>query len=204
MINGELSSPVSSKFDFQTNTWYDLVIDCKGNEIHASINGKELLLVVVRDAPLSNGKVGFWTKSDSVSYFGQTKITYSPRQILAQKLVRETLTKYPRLRGINIFAAPEGKPEARLIASTNPAEIGRLAQSIEKDVIARSSIYYGKEDDSVLVTFPLHDVNGDTVAAIKLMMKSFPGQTEKNALARALPIVKEIETRIQRGADLLQ
>ena len=139
-----------------------------------------------------------------LSYFGQTRITYSPRQILAQRLVRETLTKYPRLRGINIFAASDGQPAARLIAGTNPAEIGRLAQALENDVIARSSIYYGKDNDSVLVTFPLHDVNGDTVAAIKLMMKSFPGQTEKNALARALPIVKEIESRIQRGADLLQ
>jgi hypothetical protein len=204
VINGELSSPVSSKFNFETNVWYDLVIDCKANEIHASLGRKELLLVVVRDAPLSSGKVGFWTKSDSVSYFGRTKITYSPRQILAQKIVRDTLTKYPRLRGINIFAAAEGKPEARLVAGTNPAEIGRLAQALENDVIARGAIYYGKENDSVLVTFPLHDVNGDTVAAIKLMMKSFPGQTEKNALARALPIVKEIESRIQRAADLLQ
>jgi len=204
VINGALSSPVSSKVELQTNVWYDLTIDCKANEIRAALNGKELLLVAVRESPISIGKIGFWTKSDSVSYFGQTTITYTPRQILAQKLVQETVKKYPRLQGLKIFAALNEKREACLIAGTNPQEIGWPAQAVEKDVIARSAIYYGKEDESVLVTFPLHDANGDTVAAVKVIMKSFPGQTEKNALARALPIVKEIEARVQKASDLIQ
>jgi hypothetical protein len=203
VINGALSSPVSSKVDLETNVWYDLSIDCKGNEIRAALNGTELLLVAVRDAPIAIGKIGFWTKSDSVSYFGKTTITYTPKQILAQKLVQETVKKYPRLQGLKIFALND-KREPCLIAGTNPQEIGWPAQAVEKDVIARSSIYYGKEDESVLVTFPLHDANGDTVAAVKVIMKSFPGQTEKNALARALPIVKEIEARVQKASDLVQ
>src|SRR5258706_12072585 len=204
VMNGELGSPVSTKYTFETNVWYDLSIDCKGSEIRAAINGKELLLVVVRDAPLFSGKLGFWTKSDAVSYFGQTRITYTPMLILAQRLIQETLKKYPRLQGLKIFAAADGKPDPRLIAGTNPTEIGRLAQAVEKDVIARSAIYYGREDDFLLVTFPLHDANGDTVGAVKGIMKAFPGQTEKNAIARALPIVQHMEARVKKVSDLVQ
>lgn len=204
VMNGQLNSPVSSSITIETNVWYDLAIDCKGNEVRASLNGKELLLVVVRDAPLKSGKLGFWTKSDSVSYFGQTSITYVPKQNLAQKLIDQTVIKYPRLQGLKIYAAADGASEPRLVAATNPKDIGRFAQAVEKDVIARSAIYYGTENDSVLVTMPLHDANGDTVAAIKIIMKSFPGQTEKNAIARALPIVKELEARVHKGSDLVQ
>jgi hypothetical protein len=35
-------------------------------------------------------------------------------------------------------------------------------------------------------------------------MKSFPGQTEKSAVDRALPIVKFLEARFQRGTDLME
>jgi hypothetical protein len=34
-------------------------------------------------------------------------------------------------------------------------------------------------------------------------MKPFPGQTERNAIARALPIIKEMETRVRSLKDLL-
>jgi hypothetical protein len=204
VADGQLVSPVSSKYTFETNVWYKLAIDCRGNEIRASINEKELLLVVVRDAPLAPGKIGFWTKSDSVSFFGPTRITYTPRQTLAQQLIDDSLKRYPRLQGLKIFAAPDGKSAPRVIAGTNPTDIGRPGQAVEKDVIARSAIYYGKEEDSVLVTLPLHDANGETVGAVKVTMKSFPGQTEKNAIARALPIVKGMEARVQKAADLIQ
>src|SRR4051812_12803297 len=204
IANGQLVSPVSSKYTFETNVWYNLKIECHGNEFRASVNGKELLLVMIREAPLPAGKIGFWTKSDSVSYFGTTRITYTPRQILAQQLIEESLKKYPRLHGLKIYATPGGKSDLRIIAGTNPADVGLPGQAVEKDVIARSAIYYGKEEDSVLVTMPLHDANGETVGAVKVIMKSFPGQTEKNAIARALPIVKAMEARVLKAADLVQ
>ena len=54
------------------------------------------------------------------------------------------------------------------------------------------------------MTLPLHDNNGDKVAAVRLVLKSFLGQTENNALARAMPVVKGMEMRIQTLKDLLQ
>jgi len=54
------------------------------------------------------------------------------------------------------------------------------------------------------VALPLHDRNGEPIAAVKVVMKSFLGQTEKNAVARALPIVKQMEWRAASVKDLLQ
>ena len=46
-------------------------------------------------------------------------------------------------------------------------------------------------------------INGDLIAAVCVVMKSFPGQTEDNALVRAAPIVKEIQGHFQTLADLI-
>jgi hypothetical protein len=200
--NGQLNSRVSANVPVATNVWHDLVIDCKGNEIRGSFDGTELLLVLVRDQPLNIGKLGFWTKSDSAALFGKTTITYIPKVILAQKLVNDALGHYPRLQQLKIFASRDGVP--CLIAGTNPQEIGHPAAQVEKDVIAKGAIFYGKEKDSVLVTFPLHDANGEAIAAVKVIMKSFPGQTEKNAIARALPIVQQMEARVKKASDLVE
>jgi hypothetical protein len=71
-------------------------------------------------------------------------------------------------------------------------------------VIARSAVGYEKAGENVVVTLPLHDANGDIVAAVKVIMKSFPGQTEKNAIARAVPVIKQMESRVKTAMDLVQ
>ena len=66
------------------------------------------------------------------------------------------------------------------------------------------TIYYGKEKGSVSVVMPLRDRNGDPVAAVRVTLKSFPGQTEKNALARAKPIVDRMAAQVRSARDLFQ
>jgi hypothetical protein len=53
--------------------------DCKGNRIRCLLNGKELIPPLT-DNSFSAGKIGFWTKSDSIAYFVDTKLTYVPRE----------------------------------------------------------------------------------------------------------------------------
>src|ERR1044071_8654270 len=58
----------------QMNTWHSLEITVKGTTLQASLDGKHLL-----DYPLAepvSGKVGVWSKTDSVSYFDD--FTVSP------------------------------------------------------------------------------------------------------------------------------
>ncbi len=103
---------------------------------------------------------------------------------------------------LRIYVNSSGKPV--VVASRAEKEVGHAGEKTEQDVISRGSIYYGKTKGTVSVTMPLRDRNGEAIAAARVVMKSFAGQTEQNALARALPIVKEMQARIQTRDDLVQ
>ena len=203
IVNGQRSAPIGAKAEIPRGVWHEMAVECKGTEIRAWLNGKELV-ATLSDKSFASGRIGFWTKSDSVSYFADTRVIYTPRETLAQILIKESLRTHPRLIGLQIFAPMGGSKEAHLVASSNATEIGRPAPPEVQDVLARSIPYHGKDRDHVIITLPLRDRNGENVAAVKVIMKSFPGQTDKNALARALPIVKAMEERVQTRKDLLE
>jgi hypothetical protein len=203
LVNGVRSPPVAARLPIPKGVWHDLRLECKGTKILVQLDGKAIL-PDMDDNSFMSGKIGFWTKSDSVSYFAETRIVYQPKEIFAQTLLNDAIKNYPRLLGLKMFAALPGKTNVQLIASLDRAEIGGPAETAEKETLAKNIIYYGKIKDQIIVTLPLHDSNGDTIAAVKVYMKSFPGQTEKNALVRALPIVKDMEKRVQSLATLTQ
>jgi hypothetical protein len=82
--------------------------------------------------------------------------------------------------------------------------VGTPAWPEERHVIDAGNIYYLKRKGTVTVSLPLRDRNGEPVAAVRVVMKAFPGQTEKNAVARAWPVVKSMEPRVLSRRDLLQ
>lgn len=57
----------------QMNTWHTLEISVKGTNLQASLDGKHLLDYTLAE-PVS-GRVGVWSKTDSVSYFDQYTVT---------------------------------------------------------------------------------------------------------------------------------
>src|SRR6185503_5769933 len=138
VMNGQLVGRITAAAAIQTNVWNDLRIECKADEIRAALNGQELLMVIIREHRFGAGKLGFWTKSDSVALFDRTTITYEPKEMLAQKLIKEALDRYPRVKQLKIFANRDGAPELAVIAGSNPADIGHPGQAVEKDVIARN------------------------------------------------------------------
>ena len=117
-------------------------------------------------------------------------------------LVRQALKKYPRLLGLKIYGTAVARKELHIVASDDAKELGQPAGKVEEDVVARDVVYCGRERKETLVTMPLHDRNGDAVAAVRVVLQPFPGQTEQAALARARPIVKEMENRIRSAKDL--
>jgi hypothetical protein len=90
-----------------------------------------------------------------------------------------------------------------MIASKDENEIGQAGGRTEQSVISSAQVWYGKEKDSVSVIIPLRDRNGDAIAAARVVMKPFSGQTEENAIARAIPIVKLMQARVQSMQDLI-
>src|SRR5262249_1658475 len=141
------------------------------------------------DGSFASGKIGFWTKSDSVSYFTDTKIVYRPREVPAQVIARDVLKKYHRLVGLQIYVAGSETNAPRLVASKEQKEVGQLGAKIEQDVLSQGTVYYGKEKGTCSVVMPLRDRNGEPIAAVRLIMNSAVGQTEENAIIRAQPVV---------------
>src|SRR5204863_879219 len=202
VVKGERSLPIGPEVSIPSGTWHELKVECQGNKIRCLLNGKELIPVLT-DNSFVRGKIGFWTKSDSVSYFTDTKIVYTRREMPAQTLVREAAKKYPRLLAIKIYVPGKEPSTTRLVASKDEKEIGQPGEKTEQAVISHGEIYYGKEKDSISVIMPLRDRNGDAIAAARVVMKPFSGQTEQNAIARALPIVKRMQARVQSMQDLI-
>lgn len=203
IVDGQRGPLIGPEVPIPAGVWHELRIECKGNQIRCLFDGKELIPMLT-DNSFARGKIGFWTKSDSVSYFADTKILYTPREPPAQAIVLDTLKKYPRLLGLEIYVLNPDPAKPRLIGSQDPKKIGQFGGRTEADVIQRGVTYYGKGKRSVEVTMPLHDRNGDTVAAARITMRTFTGQTEQNALARALPIVKTMEGHISSLEALLE
>jgi hypothetical protein len=200
MVAGLRSTPIGPELTVPRGVWHELKIECHGNRIRAWLNGQEAIPSLT-DTSFAAGKLGFWTKSDAISYFTDTKIVYTPRETLAQILVRDTVTKNPRLVGLKIYLLDE-QGEPRVVASKDTNEVGLLGGDAEQKAIARGNIFYGKGKDTVAVVQPLRDRNGEPIAAVRVTMKSFAGQTEQSALQRALPIVKEMQANVRTLPEL--
>ena len=202
VIDGARTPMVGPTLDIERNVWYELKIECKGNKFRAWLNDKEAMPTIV-DSSFPRGKIGFWTKSDAISYFTDMKLTYVPTERLAQVIVRDTLKKYPHLLGLKITTL-DADGEPRVIASNDPEQVGTLGTKDEKSSIESGVIFYGRDKKVATVQMPLRDRNGDPVAAVSVLLKPFKGQTQQNAFARATPIVKEMQLRVTSHQDLVE
>lgn len=213
-VNGELIGGVTQPTHVKRDEWNDLTVECSGSKLRAFLNGKEVIpwtepnLVPFPDGTSRGvfpaGKIAFWTKTDTVAYFADARIEFSPREVFAQILIRETMVQHPRLLGVKIFGVNGTDPLPRVIASDDEKEIGEPGGEVERNCIEKGGTYFGKGKELAVVTMPLHDRNGDTVGAVRVEMTTFLGQTEKNGLARAVPIVKAMEARISSAKELMQ
>lgn len=199
--NGERTAVFGKDISIPAGVWHEMKVECKNTQISCFLNGQQVI-PTINSPTFRAGKVGFWTKSDSVSYFVDTRMTYTPRIPLAQRVVSDLMKKYPRLLGLRIVAVKNDK--LQVIASADEKEIGMPGESSDDNVIKKDETYCAKTSQSVAVTVPLRDRNGDTIAALWVKMKSFPGQTENNALARALPINQEVSARILSAKEMFE
>jgi len=203
VVDGVRSDPIGREMNVTKGAWHELKITCTGNEIRAWLDGREPF-PPLQDSSFRFGKFAYWTKSDSLSYFTDTVITYKPKIPLAQVLVQDMMKKYPRIVDLKIYR-PEGEQkEMRVVASKEAADIGKLGDKYELATLEKGEIYFAKAKDHIEMVMPLRDRNGDAIAAVRVHLDTFPGQTEKNALIRVTPIVKEMQARVQTKEELFE
>jgi hypothetical protein len=206
IVNGVRSEKlIGPQIEIAKNEWREITVQCEGNHIHCRLDGKEIIPMIT-DSSFSVGKVGFWTKSDSVSYFADAKLTYTPRETLAQSLVADALNRFSRLEGLKIFAVRPGGKGPVVVASKDEKELNQPGGKVERDVIQNGKSYFGKDKKAgtVILTVPLRDRNGDPIAAVVLTMKSFPGETEDTAALKAQGVMATLQPRVTSLDDLLQ
>ncbi len=201
--NGIVKPPIGPDMEVPKGVWHDLTVQCEGTRILCALDGSDAIKLIDNTARKS-GKIGFSTKSDSVSYFVDTRISYTPHEPLAQALIRDALSEYPRVLDLKIFAVRHSGEAPAIIASKDLKEIGQVGGKTEQAVISDGNSYFGRDKVSVSVTLALRDRNGEPIAAVRVVMKSFPGQTEDNAIVRAQPIVKLMQPRVQSLETLLE
>jgi hypothetical protein len=206
VVNGQRSDKlIGPSVPIPLGEWHEISVECEGNHIHCLLDGKEIIPMIT-DSSFSTGKIGFWTKSDSVSYFADAKLTYTPRETLAQSLVSDALKKYSKLEGLKIFAFRNGDKDLVVIASKDDKDLNQPGGDVQRDVINNGKSYYSKDKKAgtVTITAALRDRNGDAVGAVAVTMKTFPGETEDTAAMKAQPVVQGMQPRVTSLDDLLQ
>ncbi len=157
----------------------------------------------LQDETFDAGKIGFWTKSDSVTHFGATSITYTPVVPMAELMVQRVLQEQPRILNLRVYALDKSGT-ARVIACKEPTEMGLIGSTNEMGAITNGATFYGRGKGTVAVTMPLTDRNGDPIAAVRIQLKSFLGETRDNALMRARFVVQAMQAQIQSSQDLTE
>ena len=192
------------------DVWQELRVECSGTRTRCFLDGKLVIPpaqagaptngLAVNDTTFARGKAGFWCKADTQCSFVDASIQYTPKIAFAEVVAAEMKKKYPRLLGLKIYANREpGMPV--IVGDIDARGVGVAGTKYEEDVIERGSIYYLKDGNAVEVTLPLRDRNGDVAGAVKTRMKSFKGETQDTAVARAAVLKNIIEKRMANLRD---
>jgi hypothetical protein len=113
-----------------------------------------------------------------------------------QVVVNNIIKKYPHVLGLEVYAG-NGPSLPVIIGGMDERQLGAAGTKTEADVIKRGSVYYLKGDGTVEITLPLRDRNGDVAAALKVKMKTFKGETQSTAVARATIVKNALEQQIE-------
>ncbi len=200
VVNGQRADPIGPSCDVAVGTWHQLTVQCEGTQITIWLDDR-LVMPPLGDNTFANGKLGFWTKSDAVSYFADASVEYTPLVPVAQALVNAVLRQQPRILGLRIYTLGTNATTS-ILASKEPAEIGQTGTDAELAAIHDGTISFGRDHGTVLITMPLHDRNGDFIAAVRFKLKSFFGETENNAVARAALLLKLMQSYGNSAEDL--
>jgi len=202
MVNGQFVDPFTLGTNIAVGVWHTLTVQCEGVQINCRLDDALAMPLQVPNT-FATGKIGFWTMSDAVSYFSDTTIDYKPRVPAAQALVNSVMKEQPRILTLRIYALDaQGQPH--IIASNNEKEIGQPGTDAEKIAIKDGTVSFGKSPGVVAVTLALRDRNGDPMAAVRVRLKSFLGETQQNAVMRATMILKQMQVQVTTSQDLMQ
>ncbi len=201
VVNGVRANPIGPTVDIGTGAWHTLAVQCEGNQISIFLDDKPVI-PTLGDNTFTEGRLGFVTKSDAVSYFADASVTYTPRIATAQAMVNAIVQQQSRLLGLRVYVAATNSAATHIIGSKDESEIGQPGTEAEEQAIQNGTVFFGREKGAVLVTLPFHDRNGEYIGAVRVKMKSFIGETENAAVTRATLILNLMQNYCTTAEEL--
>jgi hypothetical protein len=200
VVKGKRIQFAGANFKVTPRAWHEIRVMAHGNEFRCYYDGQ--LKITAQDSTFKDaGKIGLWTKADSVIYFddltvedpGSAPSAFLPGNTLAQRLVNQLAKKHPELVRIGLHVTPPGSSENIIIASNVAAKLGQKSDPEDLQAMKTGRPVVLREGGNFDVTLPLHDAMGRIIGAIGLTLKPAAGEQEGDATRRAGAIASELE-----------
>lgn len=211
VVNGRRIQFAGTNFKVTSQQWHEIKVEARGDEFKCYFDGQ--LKFSAKDSTFQDaGKIGLWTKADSVIYFDDltakdlsgSRSASLTGKIYAQRLVDELGGRHPELVRIGIHVTPPNTSENVIIACNESERIGRKSDSEDLKAMKSGQPVILKEGENFDVTLPLHDAAGNTIGAIGLTFKPRAGEQDADAARRARGLAREIEKRIASIGQLFE
>jgi hypothetical protein len=211
VVKGRRVQFAGANFKVTSNAWHEIKVEARGNKFKCYYDGQ--LKITAEDSTFNDaGKIGLWTKADSVIYFddltvedlSSAKSSASQGKLLAQKLVDELAAKHPELVRIGLHLTPPTGSENIIIASNVPARVGQKSDPEDLRAMQTGMPVVLKEASNIDVTLPFHDTSQRVIGAIGLTLKPEGNEQESGAVKRAQKIAGELEKQVPFKAKLFE
>jgi hypothetical protein len=211
VVNGRRIQFAGANFKVTSQEWHEIKVEARGDEFKCYYDGQ--LKFSAKDTTFQEGgKVGLWTKADSVIYFDDltvqelvgSALAAPAEKIYAQRLVDKLAADHPDLRRVALHITPPKENENLIIACNLPERIGRKSDPEDLKAMKTGQPIVLKEGDNFDVTLPLHDATGRTIGAIGLTFKPRRGEQDPAATRRARAMVGQIEKQIASAEQLFR
>ncbi len=203
VVKGRRIQFAGANFKVTPQAWHEMRVEARGNEFRCYYDGQ--LKITAQDSAFQDkGKIGLWTKADSVIYFddltvddlGPVRSAFPRGKTLAQRLVDELAKKHRELVRIGLHVTPPHSSENTIVASNIAAKLGQKSDPEDLQAIKTGRPVVLREGENFDVTLPLHDAAGKTIGAVGLTLKVAAGEQESDATRRARAIAGELEKQI--------
>jgi hypothetical protein len=191
--------------------WHEIKVEARSDEFKCYYDGQ--FKFSAKDATFRDaGKIGLWTKADSVIYFddltaqdllGSTSAS-AAEKIYAQRLVDKLTADHPDLLRVALHITPPKESDNLIIACNLPERIGRKSDPEDLEAMRTGQPILLREGKDFDVTLPLHEAAGTTIGAIGLTFKPLPGEQDPAATRRARAMAGQIEKQIASAEQLFQ
>lgn len=211
VVQGRRVQFAGANFKVPSNAWHEMKVEARGNEVKCYYDG-QLKITAKDDTFKDAGKIGLWTKADSVIHFDDltvedlsgAKSSVSQGKIVAQRLVDEFARKHSDLVRIGLHVTPPNGSDNIIVACNLAERIGRKSDPEDLTAMRTRKPVVLKEEGNFDVTLPLQTASGEIIGALGLTFKPQGDEREAAAVERARKMASELEKAIPSKAKLFE